>query len=399
MLKAIYRSPSLRATAAFGIGGVAFTVGNLVLAGVLSSNEFGLLSLFLAIIAVAGPSSPLGLNHVVTRRGLPLVASLRRTTLITCLLSASATALFCAALYHLDLTLLISVFVATVSMGLAQTVNAHFQGQRQYGLAIPFTQISNWALAPIGVAAWAWSLKSADLPAEILAASTLVAAVIGWTMVARRTSTEVSTQPPVRLFGEAMSLLSINVAGSILLQLERLVIPMTIGIGKLALFGVAASLVGSPFRMLQMAVNFTVIPRMRVAGSAVERRQLLYRELLLIAVVMGPASVLLWLIAPVLAHWFFGGRYDLDTVVIVAMIVSGLLKVLSASATAVVSALAPDRGLWLLSATTWACIALSVLLAFSFRPWGLAGAIYAVSVGWVINTVVAFWISLPYLRH
>jgi uncharacterized protein (DUF2062 family) len=81
------------------------------------------------------------------------------------------------------------------------------------------------------------------------------------------------------------------------------------------------------------------------------------------------------------------------------MIVSGLLKVLSAFGTSVVSALAPDKGLRLLSAGSWVCIALAVGLAFAFRPWGLCGVIYAISVGWLVRTVIAFWISLPHLTR
>jgi O-antigen/teichoic acid export membrane protein len=398
MLRAIYRSPSIRAAVAFGFGGATFTIGNLILARVLSSAEFGLLSLFIGVISVAGPSAPMGMNHVLARRGLPLGAGLRRTALVTCLLIGLATALVCATLYHLSMPLLVSVLIATVAMGLAQSVTAHFQSQRQFGLSIPFTQVSNWVLAPIGVLAWVCSITTATLPAIIIALATAIAAAVGWFMVARGTTDGKPQPAPPGLWGEAISLMSINVAGSLLLQLERLVIPMTIGIENLALFGVAASLVGSPFRMLQTAINFTVVPRLRVASASSERRQLLRREFLLIAVVMGPASVVLWLLAPPLAHWFLGGRYDLSNAVIGAMIISGFLKVLSAFGTAVVSALAPDRGLWLLSTASWTCIALSVCLAFAFRPWGLTGAIYAVSAGWLVNTIIAFWISLPHLR-
>jgi O-antigen/teichoic acid export membrane protein len=399
MLRVLYQSPSLRAAVAFGFGGVTFTLGNLVLARILSSNEYGLLSLFIGVITVAGPSAPVGINHVIARRGLMLGANLRRTVLATCALIGLATVLICKALYNLEISMLLAVLVATIAMGILQSVNAHFQGQRQFGLSIPFTQISNWVLMPIGIIAWVCGITTATLPSFIIALATLIAAGVGWFMVARRTADGEPQLVPAGLWGQAISLMTINVAGSVLLQLERLIIPMTIGIENLALFGVAASLVGSPFRMLQTAINFTVIPRMRNAGSVAERRRLLRREFLLFGVVMGPASVALWLLAPPLAHLFLGGRYDLSTAIIVAMLVSGLLKVLSGFGSSVVSALASDKGLWLLSTASWISIALSVCLAFVFRPWGLSGAIYAVSVGWLVTTAVAFWISLPYLRN
>jgi hypothetical protein len=65
------------------------------------------------------------------------------------------------------------------------------------------------------------------------------------------------------------------------------------------------------------------------------------------------------------------------------MIISGVLKLLSAFGTAIVSALAPSRGLWLLSMGSWVCIILAICMAFVSRHWGLSGAIYAVSVGWL----------------
>jgi O-antigen/teichoic acid export membrane protein len=292
----------------------------------------------------------------------------------------------------------LSTFAATVGLGVSQAVSAHFQSQRQFGLSMPFTQASNWVLMAVGFVAWIGTIPTATLPSALIALAAVVTAVIGWSMVARRTAAVEVGPANTGLWGEAFSLMSINVSGSVLLQLERLVIPMTIGIGNLALFGVAASLVGSPFRMLQMAINFTVIPRLRDAGSVAERRRLLRREFILLGAVIAPTSIALWLLAPPLAHWFLGGRYDLNIAIIVAMIISGLLKVLSGFGSSMVSALAPGRGLWLLSAASWVSILLSVGLAFAFRPWGLCGAIYAVSVGWLITTAVAFWISLPQLR-
>jgi O-antigen/teichoic acid export membrane protein len=399
MLRIIYQSPALRAAVAFGLGGAAFTVGNLILARVLSSFEFGLLSLVIGVIAVTGPSAPMGLDYAITRRGMRLGPSLRRSTLMSSALIGVATVLVCKVLYNLEISLLLAILVATLAMGVSQSVAGHFQSQRQFGLSAPFTQASNWALMLIALVAWGCGMTSATLPSAFIALAALVTASLGWIMVVRRTADVVPQAMPAGFWNEALSLMTINVAGTLLLQLERLIIPMTIGIENLALFGVAVSLVGSPFRMLHMAVNFTVIPRLRDANTVADRLRLLRRELLLFGIVMAPASVVIWLLAPAIAHWFLGGRYDLSNAIIIAMIISGLLKVLSAFGSSVVSALAPDKGLWLLSSASWVCIALAVGLAFLFRPWGVCGAVYATSVGWLVRTCVAFWISLPYLRR
>ena len=52
MLKTLYKSPALRVTAAFAVGGLAFTVGNLILARVMPPAEYGLVSLVIGIVSV-----------------------------------------------------------------------------------------------------------------------------------------------------------------------------------------------------------------------------------------------------------------------------------------------------------------------------------------------------------
>ncbi len=398
MLRAVRQSPALRAAVAFGFGGVTFTLGNLILARVLSSFEYGLLSLVIGVLAVATLCAPLGLDYVVARRGLQVGAALRRQAALCAALVGLGAAAVCAALYRLSADMLLVIFATTLGTGISQVVAAHFQGQRQFSLAIPFTQMSSWVLTLIGLIAWGCGMTTAIAPAMLIAVAALVTAAGGWRLIAERTREVGAEPPPGGLWNEAVSLMTINVAASVLLQLERLVIPKTIGVEHLALFSVAASLVGSPFRMLYSAVHFTVIPRLRDAATILERRRLIRRELVLFLVVMVPTSAVIWWVSPPLAHWFLRGRYDLDDAIILATIVSGVLKLLNAFGTAVVSALAPTRGLWLLSTSSWVCIAVSVYLAFVLRRWGVCGAIYAVSVGWLGRTLVSFWISAPHLR-
>jgi O-antigen/teichoic acid export membrane protein len=201
------------------------------------------------------------------------------------------------------------------------------------------------------------------------------------------------------LWREAVSLVAITVASSVFLQLERLVLVPAIGVAALALFGVVAALVGSPFRMIQQAVLFTLIPGMRAANGLQARRALLRREMVLISCAVGLGSVVLWFLAPQLAHLFLGGRYELAEALMLAAIVSGLLKVFSAFATSVAVALGSDRDLRRVSATAWVSIGVSVAGAFIAAPWGLTGALYGISVGWLTRTLAAAWIAAPHLMN
>jgi hypothetical protein len=193
--------------------------------------------------------------------------------------------------------------------------------------------------------------------------------------------------------------MSVTLGGAIFLQLERLVIPATVGIKELAIFGVLAALVGSPFRIVQSAVNYSVIPALRDARTVDERRQLLRRECFVIAAALSLASVGIWILAPRVANWLLAGRYDLTDSLMLATLVSGVLKVLSAFGTSVASAIAPENALRVLSVATTVCIGIAVAASFAAARWGLVGVLYAISFGWLIRCVVASWISLPHLRR
>jgi hypothetical protein len=140
---------------------------------------------------------------------------------------------FISALYDFEPSLLLAVFVSTIGIGISQSVAAHFQGQRQFALAMPFTQMQNWLLMPIGI------------PALRLDRTRVVAyRHTGLVHGGARTADGGPQSAAKDLWSEAISLMTIYVAGGVLLALERLIIPMTIGIENLALFGVVTSLVG-----------------------------------------------------------------------------------------------------------------------------------------------------------
>jgi O-antigen/teichoic acid export membrane protein len=399
MLRALYQSPALRAAAAFGLAGAAFTLGNLILARAFAAQQFALISLVIGVISVSGPSAPLGLDLVIARRGLSFTSHLRRAVLVTSVSIAVVTACIAAALYGLSITLLCAIFLATAAVGVSQATAAHFQGRRQFTVAVPYLQMSNWALVPVALVSAAFSLTTASVPCALIALAALTTAAVGWQRVAKLTEGDQSDFAGPAVWQEAISLVTINTASGLFMQLERLVIPMTVGIEHLALFGVAVSLVGSPFRMIQGAISFTIIPRLREAKNVEERRQLLRHEFILIGTVLGLASIAIWIVAPPVAHWFLGGRYDLSSALIVAMLISGYLKVLSSFSTSVVNALASGPELRLLSATSWVCVVLAALLAYAGRSWGLCGVIYGVSLGWLARCAVAIWISAPLLRR
>jgi O-antigen/teichoic acid export membrane protein len=396
MLGALYKSASLRAAAVLGLGGLAFTLGNLIFARVLPSEQYGVFSLVVGIVAVAGLAAPLGLDLVIGRRGLLLDSQWRRAIVSIASLVGLATVAACEMAYRLDPLILICIFVATVTAGLIQASAAHFQGQRQFGPATWIIQLTNWTLLLAALVAAAVGTDSAVVACGLFALTTAAGGAVAWVIAGSRQSQQ---PPPRSLLGEALPLVANHVSNSVFLQLERLLLAPLAGVQALALFGVVAALVASPFRMLQMSVLFTLIPSLRQATTIEERRRLLRREILLVAGVMGAGSIVIWYVAPPLAHWFLSGRYDLSAALMGAALVCGALKLCSAFATGTVIALAEEEGLAVLSLVSWGTIGISILAAFAAAPWGLVGVLYGIATGWLVRSVVAAWMAMPHLRR
>ncbi|HZT03237.1 MAG TPA: oligosaccharide flippase family protein [Steroidobacteraceae bacterium] len=399
MLKALYRSASLRTAAAMGIGGVGFSLGSLLLARVMPTQEYGLVSLVLGIVAVAGLTAPLGLDQVAARRGIRLDASWRRAAFGACVTTALGAATLAGLVYHLSPALVVSVALITLTLGIAQSAGGHFQGQQHLRTAVWVVQLLNAALALVALLAIGIGLTTAASVCLLLAALAMLAAAGLWWFLRRREGAGDHQPTPWGLRWEAMSLLTVQTCGSAFMQLERLLLGPIVGLHDLAVYSVLAALVSSPFRLLQAAVQFTLMPTLRVAGDARARRVKIAREAALVFVTVAVGSAAIWILAPPLARWLVAGRYTLSHALIAAALVSGFLKVLSGFMTAVVVSCGEERRLRTLSFVCWGSIVVSVAGAFLTEPWGLVGVLYGISAGWLIRCLLTAWLAVPYLRQ
>jgi O-antigen/teichoic acid export membrane protein len=399
MLKALYRSASLRTAAAMGVGGIGFSLGSLLLARVMPTQEYGLVSLVLGIVAVAGLTAPLGLDQVAARRGIRLDASWRRAAFGACATTALAAATIAGLVYHLAPALVASVALITLTLGVAQSAGGHFQGQQHLRTAVWVVQLLNAALALVALLAIGIGLTTAASVCLLLAAVAMLAAAAVWWFLRRREGAGDHQPTPWGLRWEAMSLLTVQTCGSAFMQLERLLLGPIVGLHDLAVYSVLAALVSSPFRLLQAAVQFTLMPTLRVAGDVRARRRKIAREAALVFATVTVGSAAIWVLAPPLARWLVAGRYTLSHALILATLISGFLKVMSGFMTAVVVSCGEERRLRTLSFVCWGSIAVSVAGAFLTGPWGLIGVLYGISAGWLIRCLLTAWLALPYLRQ
>jgi hypothetical protein len=180
--------------------------------------------------------------------------------------------------------------------------------------------------------------------------------------------------------------------------MERLVIPHLLPLAQLALFGVLGAIAGSLFRVLQMGVGFSLLPRLRAAGTVLERRHLIAREARLVGAVALLGSVVIWFATPLVERWFLAGKYHLAGALVLAAIVSGIAKIANAFTKAAASALADPRELSLVNLVGWISAGIALGAAFVGARWGLVGVIYGVGLGWMVRAVVAFALIMRHLR-
>jgi hypothetical protein len=222
-------------------------------------------------------------------------------------------------------------------------------------------------------------------------------AAAGWWLLAR----ERHAKPHRAIdfpWSEAVAVAGLSAAGLVLIQLERLLIPHLLPLRDLATYGVLGAIVGSLFRVLQMGVGYSLLPRLRAAPGVVERRRLIAKEARLILPIVALGSAVIWIATPLVERWLLDGKYHLSAALVLAALVTGVVKIMSGFAQSTVAALADARELSVLSVLGWVGVVIAVAGAVAGAHWGLPGVIYGVGLGWLVRSSTAFYIVSRHLR-
>jgi O-antigen/teichoic acid export membrane protein len=387
-------SSALRTTVGFGLGGIGYALGNLLLARALPPTQFGAFTLFLALVQIGASLAPIGLEGQVNRRPGGVVSPGR--PLLTSLVVAAATAIVASTLYRMDAALIVALLISITAGGTSLVASATFQSRLRFGLSLSLSQ--GLAVVLLGMGAVAVTTGGAEpwFLAALVAGYYVIAASVGWGILARerpRGSTEAHS------FLEGLSLLGITAAALILMQLERLLTPRLLTLEDLATFAVVATLVGSPFRMLQMGAGYTLLPRLSTASTSEERRRLVRHEALAVMLIGIVAALVMFFAAPWIAGWLLAGKYELSTALMIAALVSAAVKLGDGFATTMVWALGSPRQLALLNWVSWTCAGVGVAGAWFGARWGLIGLMYGVTLGWVCRGAVAGSLAANLLRR
>jgi O-antigen/teichoic acid export membrane protein len=396
-VRILWTSPTIRSVIIYGASGLGFAGANLMLARLLPTSEYALFTLVIALSNLGYSLAPAGVDGIVNRRHLDAGPGLLGRTLGASLLVGLAFVVVAESAYHMSPLLLLVLFVSTVAGGAMAVAGAQFQSERRYAISLALTQSPNLALLLAATAVLVSHGREAGLPLVISALGFLAAAVYGWAVLFRERA---SKGPRDTWFPwtEAFSFAGLNAAGLVLIQLDRLIIPHVLPLEDLATYGVLAAIAGSLFRVLQMGVGYTLLPRLRVASSVVERRQLIAHEARLVAAMVVAGSAVIWIVTPLIERWFLQGKYHLGGSLLLAALISGIAKVMNAFTKSTVTALATPGELSMVNLLGWASVALAIPAAVFGARWGLAGVIYGVGFGWLLRALTALYVTLRHLK-
>jgi O-antigen/teichoic acid export membrane protein len=396
-VKRLWRSPTLRSVAVLGFSGVGFAVANLILARVLPTAEYALLTLVVALVNVGYPLAPAGVDGMVNRRPLEAGPRLLRRTMGAIVPVGLVFAVIGLAAYDLSPGVALLVLVGTMAGGALLVAAGQFQSEQRFGISLAINQSPNLVLLLAALWVVAAGARGAEPPLAVWTAGFVITAALGWWILFR----ERHAKPHRSIdfaWSEAVAFAGLAAAGLLLIQLERLLIPYLLPLEDLATYGVLAAIVGSLFRVLQMGVGYSLLPRLRAAPGVAERRRLIAREIRLVVAVVILGSALIWVATPALERWFLGGKYHLSGALVLAALITGVAKILNGFAQSTVSALADARELSLVSLLGWVAVLVAVLGAVAGSRWGLAGVIYGVGLGWVVRAMVALYLTARHLR-
>jgi O-antigen/teichoic acid export membrane protein len=396
-VKKLWYSPTLRSVVVYGASGLGFAGANLILARYLPTSEYAVFTLVIALANLGYSLSPAGVDGIVNRRHLDAGPRLLRRTLGAALLVGVAFVIIGEVAYHMTPPMLLLLFISTVAGGAMAVAGAQFQSERRYGISLALTQSPNLALLVAGLAVIISQDREAWLPLVIATLGFVVAAIYGWTVLFRERASKPARESWFP-WGEALSFAGLNAAGLLLIQLDRLIIPKVLPVHDLATYGVLAAIAGSLFRVLQMGVGYTLVPRLRVAGSVPERRHLIAHEAKLVAAMVVIGSGVIWVVTPLVERWLLQGKYHLGGALLLAALVSGVAKIMNAFTKSTVTALATPGELAMVNLLGWVSVGVAIIAAVFGARWGLAGVIYGVGFGWFVRGVTALYVTLRHLR-
>lgn len=384
-------SASIRSALVFGFGGVAFALATLLMARFLSPEVFGLLALLLALIQIGLAVGPVGVDLLINRELFPPSGRLARRVLPTAVVTGAMVGLVAVQAYGAPITLALIISLAVAAAAISKVGAAFFQSHHLFNRSLALTQGHNFVL--LLAVPLAFRFRDDGLPyiLMVVAAAYVLTALLGWLAARQRFGGDDDGRQPS--WAEGLYGMGVIIAVLVLAQTERLLIPLLLSLEDMAQFGVLAAVVIAPFRMLQLAVGYTLLPRLRKAENLEASRRILRGEAF-IAVLVGLVGGLgvFWL-GPIVIDLITDGRYALSSTLFLAAIGIGWIRLTQSILVTTVNSLGDREQLRTLNRLGWASLAVAVSAAWLLSANGLIGILLGVGCGWACQAVVAYFLA------
>ncbi len=396
-MKRIWTSPTIRSAVVYAGAGAGFAIANLILARVLPPSEYAVVTLVFALIMVSFALAPAGIDGIVNRRHLEAGPRLLGRVLVATTSTAVVFSLIGWLGYETTPFQTAMIFISTVVGGALMVASAKFQSEQRYGISLTLLQGPNILLLFGALITAVSGVREAWLPLLVITLAWFPGAIWGWTILFREREAKPHRSVDFPM-GEALAYAGMQATGLLLIQLERLILPHVLPLSDLATYGVLAAIAGSLFRVLQMSVGYTMLPRLRAAEDVPARRRLVAHEARTVGLVVLVGSAGIWLVSPIVERLVLAGKYPLPASLLLAAIVSGITKVVNAFSKSAASALATQKELAIVNVVGWISVGIAIVAGVFGARWGLAGVIYGVSLGWMVRSAHTMYVAARHLR-
>jgi O-antigen/teichoic acid export membrane protein len=388
--------PIIYTAALFAASGLGFAGANLILARLLSTSDFALVVLAMALLNVSIPLAPAGMDGVINRHTLDFGPSLLGRVLATSAIVGLITATLARTVYGLDALAGAILFSSIIAGGTTYLTAAHLRSRHQFVLSITLGQSSTYLFVVAAMVTLGAPIRTPDFVLGVIMVGLVAAAAWIWLRYSSKEPAGARRDVP---WHDGLFYVGAQAAGLLLLSMERLIIPKLLTFEDLATFGVLSAVALAPYRILQMAVGFALLPQLRAAKSGEARRNLVAREVAVCAVIVMLGSLVVWWLAPPVAAWFVGDKYPITPMLLLAAIVAGSIRVAASIPRSAATALCTTEDLGRLAGLTWVAVGCAVLGAWLGSAWGLPGIMYGVAFGGLVHGLAAARVSARYLRE
>jgi O-antigen/teichoic acid export membrane protein len=371
----------------FGASGLAVTVANIIWARFLPVQTYAVVALWLAIFNSAIRLAPFGADlEVVRSNGLVTSASIRQVV-VTAVLTGVMASIITSIGYKLALPISASVAAAIGAGGILTYASAAMQARRKYAPSLLLLHTSNYvtllvALVTVGLEVTNEATIVCALAVCMVAVLALTAATLA------RMRTDAFGESSWTLLQRLWPLLVITGSYELMMMSDRLTTPLLLSFEDLAVLSVLLALAGPPFRLLELAVSYTLMPELKSAADGKAVAKVILHSSWLAGVLSACASLCLLLVLGPLSSLLFGDKFEIPLSLVLAVLCVGIVRVAHSFAHAAATALVPESELPRLAVLGTIAAVLVVVGAIAGALWGLQGIVYGSLTGWLFRTAV-----------